>query len=88
MITIFENFSDDGLPKFNLGDVVYCVDDDNTSGDIRKDTKYIIRAVIKGQNNYLYYIKDPNSEEKPESKQYLERRFMSEMEYKANKYNI
>lgn len=95
MITIFEDFNKNYLGKFKPGDVVYCIDDDNTSSNLKKDSKYEIIGILKNSTeggSLLYNIKPLDDTDKYERKfstaGFFEDRFVSELEYKANKYNL
>ena len=86
----------DDLGAFKVGDIVYCIDDDNTSyGDLIKDSRYEITGMFKntggGQSNWLYNIKPLDTDIYQREfliSGFFEDRFLSELEYKASKYNI
>lgn len=74
--------------KFKKGDIVYCINTDNTS--LQENKPYIIddvTAEVRKEDDvskifYFYLIKDLYQGE------FNEKRFVSELEYYANKYNI
>ena len=96
MITTYKDFNKEDLGKFNLGDIVYCIDDDNTSYvDLIKDSRYEIIGMFKnsggGQGSWLYNIKPLDTDQYEKrflDNGFFEDRFVSELEYKANKYNL
>lgn len=86
MITTFKYFEsfDSDEPKFNVGDFVYCINNNNLgmeSDNLKYDTKYEIIESVKGHNNFLYKLKGLQLFLK-------ENRFISEAEYDAKKYNL
>ena len=65
-------------PKFKIGEIVYCIDDQNIS-IIKSGKKYKIEDIVIGSGMVYYTI--GNSD-------YRELRFISELEYTTNKYNL
>ena len=97
MITTYKDFNKEDLGKFNLGDIVYCIDDDNSSYvDLIKDSRYEIIGIFKnsgggGQGSWLYNIKPLDTDDYKKNfllAEFFEDRFISELDYKANKYNL
>ena len=77
-----ESFTESNKPKFNVGDYVYCIDNDFFKKDLSKDTKYKIDSYYnKINNNFFYKLYGV-------SPSFKEDRFISEIEYMAQKYNI
>ena len=92
MIKTYKDFNKDDLSKFNLGDIVYCVDDDNSRyANLKKDSKYEIIGLRMGHNSWLYNIKPLDTDDYKKNfllAEFFEDRFISELDYKANKYNL
>jgi len=78
------NFNEYKKPAFNVGDYVYLNPICPNSNRVRKNTQYEIDRVDKLSNGryYLYKIKGfPINI-------FREDKFISEVEYNANKYNL
>ena len=88
MITKFKIYENDTLiePKFKIGDFVYCV---KPCDELKEDIKYkvidvhifhdCVRICVSSENTFNHWS---------QKRQWLEYRFISEIEYNANKYNI
>jgi hypothetical protein len=72
---------------FKSGDIVYCIDDKRLF-IINKGEKYMIRDVIYDDQEFKYTLLDSLGNDEVGDVAYSERRFISELDYNANKYNL
>jgi len=80
MITKFKIF--ESVNKFKEGDYIYCINTDH-SLDLEEDIKYKILRILPGDDDKDILILNGLL-----SNHYVETRFISEVEYTANKYNL
>jgi hypothetical protein len=80
MIINFKIF--ESVNKFKEGDYVYCINADH-SLDLEENKKYKILRILPGDDE-----KDILILKGLLSSHYIETRFISEVEYDANKYNL
>jgi len=87
-IKTFEN-SKGSNPKFKIGDFVYCINSENSNNhDLQENIKYEILSVQSmhvgdvDEYSHFYFLKEiPHT-------MFFEKRFISEIEYEAKKYNL
>ena len=72
--------------KFKVNDIVFCVNPGGTS-NLQKDVPYKIIDVTRGPGGYYYDVATGHNYNL-EGCEYSENRFISELEYNANKYNV
>ena len=73
----YENL-DTNPPNFKVGDTVICV---KPKGSLIKGKRYVITKIIQDNGYYYCFVKDSRSD-------YYCGRFISELEYNSNKYNL
>jgi hypothetical protein len=81
-IKLFEN-NQCRMPKFNVGEIVICVDDEESFNKLKYGKKYKIIKINTDNLYPKYILKDVNN---PNG--FWEERFVHEWEWEAKKYNL